>query len=171
MKRKQGSILFLKLVVLLIGIPVLALCIFWLPGAASRDAIVHPETAYLQYPFLLYAYALCIPFFIALYQAFKLLTFIHNGEAFSRMSVRTLKIIKHCAISISILMAVGIIACIALFQGKEDITGVIMLGLLTIFASSVIATIAFVLQKLFLETTDLLPSKDHLLNCPEDGII
>jgi hypothetical protein len=38
MKRKQGSTIFLKVVIFLIGITVFALCIFWLPGIASRDA-------------------------------------------------------------------------------------------------------------------------------------
>jgi hypothetical protein len=37
LKRKQGSTIFLKGVVFLIGIAVLAVCIFALPGVASRD--------------------------------------------------------------------------------------------------------------------------------------
>ena len=100
MKRKQGSTIFLKVVIFLIGIAVLAVCIFGLPGVASRDAAAHPETAYLQYPFLVYAYVLCIPFYVALYQAFKLLTYIDKNKAFSELSVRALRYIKYCAITI-----------------------------------------------------------------------
>ncbi|MBP1079706.1 hypothetical protein JOC74_000194 [Bacillus capparidis] len=62
MKQKSGSTIFLKVVVFLIGIVVLALCIFLLPEIASRDAEANPETAYLQYPFLVCAYVLSIPF-------------------------------------------------------------------------------------------------------------
>jgi len=91
MKRKQCSTIFLKVVIFLIGITALALCIFWLPWIASRDGEANPETAYLQYPFLVCAYVLAIPFFVALYQAFKLLTYIDKNKVFSELSVRALR--------------------------------------------------------------------------------
>lgn len=91
MTRKQCSTIFLKVIIFLIGITVLALCIFWLPWIASRDGEANPETAYLQYPFLVCAYVLAIPFFVALYQAFKLLTYIDKNKVFSELSVRALR--------------------------------------------------------------------------------
>lgn len=148
-KRKRGSTNFLKVVVFLIGIVVLALCIFGLPGIASRDAEANPETAYLKYPFLVCAYVLSIPFFVALYQAFKLLTYIDRNKAFSELSVRALRYIKYCAITISVLIVLGIIFVILFIEG--DRAGVIMLGLICTFASSVIATFAAVLQRLLQE--------------------
>ncbi|MFC0393996.1 DUF2975 domain-containing protein [Paenibacillus mendelii] len=66
---KQGSTFFLKIAVFIAGTPVLALCIFGLPWIAAKDAAAHPETAYLQYPFLIGAYITVTPFFVALYQA------------------------------------------------------------------------------------------------------
>lgn len=60
LKRKQGLTIFFKVVVFLIGITVLTLCIFGLPEIASRDAEANPETAYLQYPFLVCAYVLSL---------------------------------------------------------------------------------------------------------------
>ncbi|MGM0878679.1 MAG: DUF2975 domain-containing protein [Bacillota bacterium] len=158
MKRKQGSTIFLKVVIFLIGITVLALCIFWLPGIASRDAEANPETAYLQYPFLVCAYVLSIPFFVALYQAFKLLTYIDRNKAFSELSVRALRYIKYCAITISILIVVGIILVVIFIEG--DLAGVIGLGLMCTFASSVIATFAAVLQKLLKEAIDIKSEND-----------
>jgi hypothetical protein len=155
MKRKQGSTIFLKVVIFLIGITVLALCIFWLPGIANRDAEANPETAYLQYPFLVCAYVLSIPFFGALYQAFKLLTYIDRNKAFSELSVRALRYIKYCAITISIVIVGGIIISIVIFYRSEDITGIIMLALISIFASNVIATFAAVLQKLLKEAINI----------------
>jgi hypothetical protein len=158
MKRKQGSTIFLKVVIFLIGITVLALCIFWLPGIASRDAEANPETAYLQYPFLVCAYVLSIPFFVALYQAFKLLTYIDRNKAFSELSVRALRYIKYCAITISILIVVGIIFVVLFIEG--DVAGVIGLGIMCTFASSVIATFAAVLQKLLKEAIDIKSEND-----------
>ena len=46
-------------------------------------------------------YVSAIPFYVALYQAFKLLSYIDKNQAFSELSVRALKNIKICAITIS----------------------------------------------------------------------
>ena len=152
MKFKQGSTIFLKVVVFLMATPVLALCLFWLPGVASRDAAANPETAYLQYPFLVCSYGLAISFFIALYQTFKLLTYIDANKAFSELAVHALKVIKYCAITISIFIVLAIVF-IALFM-EGDIAGVIMSGLIGTLASSIIAAFATLLQKLLKEALD-----------------
>ena len=52
---KRGSTLFLKIAVILIGIPVLALCIFLLPQIANvhlKNA-ANPDWAYMIYPILI----------------------------------------------------------------------------------------------------------------------
>ena len=97
---KRCSTIFLKLAVILIGIPVLALCIFWLPGIKCRIIQV------CYYPILIGVYATAISFFFALYQALKLLSYIDKNKAFSELSVKALKNIKYCAITISIIYAV-----------------------------------------------------------------
>ncbi|MBN3523019.1 DUF2975 domain-containing protein [Paenibacillus apiarius] len=161
---KQGSTLFLKIAVFIIGTPVLALSIFWLPGIAARDAAAHPETAYLQYPFLIGAYITVTPFFVALYQALKLLSYIDQNKAFSELSVRALKYIKYCAITISTLIVVGIISGVILIAGEsEDITGFISLGLMFTFASMVIAVFAAVLQRLLQEAIDIKSENDLIV--------
>ncbi len=91
---------------------------------------------------------LCIVYsiFVALYQAFKLLTYIDKNKSFSELSVSSLRYIKYCAITISILIVLEIIFLAIFIEG--DRPGVIMLGLIGTFASSVIATFTAVLQKL-----------------------
>lgn len=148
MIRKQASIVFLKAVLVLMGAAVLALCIFWLPGVAGRDAAAHPETAYLQYPFLACAYVLCVPLFTVLYQSFKLLSYVARNQASSELSFRALKVIQYCAIAVCLAIALGIMGVIGFAKG-EDITGVMMLGLLCVLASSVVAALANVLQQPF----------------------
>jgi len=160
MQLKKGSTVFLKVVVFLIGLAVLAVCLFGLPAIASRDAAKHPDTAYLQYCFLGFVFVLCIPFYTALYQAFKLLTYIDRNQAFSTISIKALKYIKYCSCTIGILIVLGIIISIALFYGNEDITGIIMLALISILASSVIAAFAAVLQKLLQKALDLKSEND-----------
>jgi len=155
MKHKKGSTIFLKSVIMLLGIPVLALGLFWLPGIASRDAAAHPESSYLSYLFLLYVYALCIPYFTALYQAYRLLMNIDQHKAFSKSSVRTLRTIKNCALTIVAGLVLGIASIMIMFTGKEDITGIITLTLISIFVTSTIATFAAVLHRLLQKAIDL----------------
>lgn len=141
---KQGTTLFLKIAVILIGIPVLALCIFWLPSFAH----------YLNYPVLIGVYAAAISFFFALYQALKLLNYIDKNKAFSELSVNALKNIKYCAITISILYA-GFIPFLFPIAEADDAPGLVAFPCIIIFTSSVIAVFAALLQKLLKEAIDI----------------
>src|SRR5690554_5533857 len=105
---KQGSTLFLKIAVVIIGIPVLVLCVFLLPAIAKSAAEGSSEMAYVLYGILLVMYLSAIPFFGALYQAFRLLNYIDENKAFSELSVKALKNIRNYATSISILYVVGL---------------------------------------------------------------
>lgn len=86
---KIATTLFMKIAVILIGIPVLALCIFLVPELA--DAVsdylgVHS----IKYIIFILLYGGALPFYFALYQTFKLLSYIDKNIAFSELSVRAL---------------------------------------------------------------------------------
>ncbi|GAA0600601.1 hypothetical protein GCM10009001_16320 [Virgibacillus siamensis] len=94
---KRGSTLFLKIAVIVIGIPVLALCIFLLPKIgyeAIEQVQKGSELAYIVIGILFVMYAATIPFYMALYQALKLLSYIDRRRAFSIDSVSALKKIR-----------------------------------------------------------------------------
>lgn len=154
---ERGTTLFLKVAVFLIGITVLALCIFLLPWLANYTAEMYPEFAYLQYPILFGLYITAIPFFIALYQALKLLNYIDNNNAFSELSVKALKYIKYCAVTISILYVIGIIF---LMSQNASQPGIAVIGLTIIFTSAVIAVFTAVLQKLLKNALDIKSEND-----------
>lgn len=138
---KQGSTLFLKGTVAAITLAVLAICVFVLPvGIRAEDAGGYR-------PIIQGLYIPAIPFFIALYQAMKLLGYIDNDKAFSNLSVASLKVIKNCAIAISALFAAAMPYTFTVAD-RDDAPGVILIGLVIIFASLVIAVFAAVLQKL-----------------------
>jgi heme/copper-type cytochrome/quinol oxidase subunit 1 len=147
MKVKRGSTTFLKVIIFLIGIAVCALCIYWLPEAARRDAIERPGD-YSLYPLLVCAYGICIAFSVALYQAFKLLTYIERNNAFSELSLQSLNVIKKCAFTVIffILLAIVYLRVRVLFTG-DDAAGPIAIGLIGILATSIIAAIVDALQK------------------------
>jgi hypothetical protein len=157
---KHGSTLFLKIALFLIGSPVLALCIFglvWLPNNPAN-----PEYAYMLYPIVIGMYVATIPFFVALYQAFKLLSYIDNNQAFSELSVKSLKKIKFCAITISGLFVV-ILPFVFLVADLDDAPGLIIIGMVPIFGSMVIAVFAAVLQRLLQEAIDIKSENDLIV--------
>ncbi|WP_260285556.1 DUF2975 domain-containing protein [Peribacillus aracenensis] len=159
---KLGTTLFLKIAVILIGLPVLALCIFFVPEIANFAAELYPDMTYLKYLVLIDLYASAIPFYFALYQAFKLLSYIDKNKAFSELSVRALKTIKNCAITISGLYVVGM-PLFYLIAEMDDAPGIILIGMVVIFASLVIAVFAAVLQRLLQEAIDIKSENDLIV--------
>ncbi|MGE6611154.1 DUF2975 domain-containing protein [Peribacillus sp. NPDC076916] len=159
---KLGTTLFLKIAVFLIGLPVLALCIFFVPEIANFAAELYPDMTYLKYLVLIDLYASVIPFYFALYQAFKLLSYIDKNKAFSELSVRALKTIKNCAITISGLYVVGM-PLFYLIAEMDDAPGIILIGMVVIFASMVIAVFAAVLQRLLQEAIDIKSENDLIV--------
>lgn len=156
---KNGSTLFLKLFVILLGIPVLALCIFLVPKIADYMAVLYPDMPVLKYLVYIGLYVTAIPFYFALYQAFKLLNYIDHNNAFSDLSVKALNTIKKCAISISVFYVLDM-PLFYLFAERDDAPGVIILGLMMIFASMVIAVFAALLQKLLQEAINIKTEND-----------
>ena len=83
--------LFLKIAVILLGVPVLALCIFLVPELADVSVELLPEFVFIKVLVYIVFDASAIPFFFALYQAFKLLRNIDKNKAFSDVSGRSFK--------------------------------------------------------------------------------
>ncbi|MGP4060313.1 DUF2975 domain-containing protein [Halobacillus litoralis] len=156
---KHGTTLFLKLAVILIGMPVLALCIFFVPGIADYAGEVFPDIAFMKYLVFVYLYVTAIPFYFALYQAFKLLNYIDNNKAFSDLSVKALKVIKHCAITISVLYVI-FMPLLYIIAEADDAPGLIVIGMVIIFASTVISVFAAVLQRLLQDAIHIKSEND-----------
>lgn len=155
----RGSTLFLKAAVVLIGIPVLALCIFAVPEIANYAVELYPELSFLQALVYIVFYATAIPFYLALYQAYKLLCYIDGNQAFSELSVHALRNIRNCAFTLSGLYVLGL-PIFYLLAERDDAPGIIVIGLVIIFAAIVIAIFAAVLQKLLQEAIDIKSEND-----------
>lgn len=149
---RQGKITFLKLAIIIMAIVVLSLCIFWLPWLARNAAEMNPEYAYLRYPVLIGVYITVIPFYIALYQALKLLNYIESKNAFSKLSVSSLKCIKYCAITIIILYVIGLT-----FLGFQKALhpSITIIILIIIFAAVNIALFIDVLKELLMNALEI----------------
>src|SRR4030095_4404331 len=99
-------------------------------------------------PFILYGYAASIPFFIALYKAFKLLGYIGQNKAFSLHSVMTLSSIKYCAIILSILIVMAGLYIRISHNKDDDPAGFLAMCIVTTFVSIVVAAAAAIFEKI-----------------------
>ena len=143
-----------------IGIVALAIMIRF-PLTEGRAANLDLFSIYSD-PFILYGYAASIPFFIALYKAFKLLGYIGQNKAFSLNSVRTLSSIKYCAIALSILIVMAGIY-IRIFHNKDDDpAGFLAICIVTTFVSLVVATAVAVFEKILQNGMDIKSENEQL---------
>jgi hypothetical protein len=156
---KQSSTLFLKGVLIFIGLLVLALSIFGLPSLTKGAALEFPPIAPLRDAILAGLYVTTIPFFIALYQAFKLLNYIDRNMAFSQLSADALKYIKYCALTMSGLYMLGM-PVVFLVAEWDDAPGLVIIGFLAACSPIVIAVFAAVLQKLVQSAIDIKSEND-----------
>jgi len=146
---KQSSTIFLQVVIVIIGILALAIMIRF-PSTEGRAENLDLFSIYFD-PFILYAYAASIPFFIALYKAFTLLGYIGQNKAFSLNSVRALRSIKYCTIVLSIFIVMAGLY-IRIFHNKDDDpAGFLAMCIVTTFVSIVVATAAAVFEKKILQ--------------------
>ncbi|MBY7124348.1 MULTISPECIES: DUF2975 domain-containing protein [Bacillus] len=156
---KQVTTLFLKLAIVFIGIVVLALCIFLVPKIGNFAGELYPAIAYMKSLVLIDIYVATIPFYFALYQVFKLLSYIDKNKAFSELSVKSLKNIKYCALTIGTIYLLGM-PLYYLMAKKIDPPSFITIGLIIIFTSILVAIFAAVLQKLLQEAINIKSEND-----------
>ena len=157
MRMKQGSTLFLKIVISLIGIVTLA-GLIWFPQTEGRAAHLDLFSIYRD-PLIIYGFIASIPFFIALYHGIKLLSYVDQNKVFSQSAVQAVRSIKYCAITLSGFIVLGILY-IRLFAHGEDAAGPTAVGIFTTFASIVIATAAAVFERLLQNAVDLKSEND-----------
>jgi hypothetical protein len=90
---KRSPTIFLQPVIMLIAVGAIA-PMLWEPHIEGRNAHATLFEIYFKDPFLAYAYIGSAPFFLALYQAFKVLGYIGQDKAFSQAAVKALRTIK-----------------------------------------------------------------------------
>jgi hypothetical protein len=154
---KRSSTIFLQLVIVLIGIGALAL-LLWEPRIEGRNVHSTNFEIYFKDPFLAYAYIASIPFFVALYQAFKMLGYAGRNKIFSPAAVKALRTIKYCAVAI-----IGFVAGAEIFimlGNSDDRAGGVFMGILFTFGSIVIAVAAAMFERILQNAVDMKSEND-----------
>ena len=155
---KRSLTIFLQIVIVLIGIGALVF-LLWEPHIEGRNLHATPFQIYFNDPFLVWAYTGSIAFFVALYQAFKLLGYVGRNEVFSQRSVKALRTIQYCA-KVIVGFIVAAEAYLFIARPGDDIAGGVFMGLLLIIVSGVIATAADVFVKLLQSALDVKSEND-----------
>ncbi len=156
---KKSSTLFLQAVLILIGIGALAL-LLWEPHLEGRNVNATLFEIYFKDPFLAYAYTGSIAFFVALFQAFKVLGYVRQNKTFSPVTVKAFKTIKYSAITLVGFIVGAEIYIWTVMRGKDDIAGGVAMGLILIFVSTIVATVAAVFEKTLQSAVDMKSEND-----------
>lgn len=156
----RSSTLFLQVVLVLIGIGALAL-LLWEPHLEGRNAHATVFEVYFKDPFLALVYAGSTPFFIALYQAFKVLGYARQNKVFSPEVVKALRTIQYCALAIIGFVVVEEIFILLMSNGDNDNPGApIFMGLFVVFGSIVVAAAAAMFSRILQNAVDLKSEND-----------
>ncbi|OGR42753.1 MAG: hypothetical protein A2X35_01475 [Elusimicrobia bacterium GWA2_61_42] len=136
---KRSPAIFLQAVVVLIGAGALGFML-WEPHIEGRNAQATLFEIYFKDPFLAYAYIGSIPFFAALYQAFKVLGYAGQDKVFPQAAVKALRTIKYCALATIGFVALGEIFIV--LGESDDRAGGVFMGVLITFGAIVAAAAA-----------------------------
>lgn len=137
--------LFLKATLILLALPILAICLVGFPFLVMHTT--ECALAWTLYGIGALLYSTATAYFMALYQALKLLNFIDDNSAFSYDSVTALKKIKWSGLVITGLYAISM-PLLYIIAEHDDAPGVIIIGLVLGGAALVISIFATVLQQL-----------------------
>jgi hypothetical protein len=140
------STILLQAVIVLIGMGALAFML-WEPHIEGRNAHATLFEVYFQDPFLAYAYLASIPFFVGLYQAFKLLGHAGENKVFSPAAVKALRTIKYCAIALIGLVVLSVVFMLFEDPVDDDRPQGVFLRLLVAVPSIVVATAAAMFER------------------------
>lgn len=154
---KRSSTRFLQTVIVLLAIGALAL-LLWEPQIEGRNKHATMFEIYFTDSFLAYVYLGSIPFFVALYQAFKALGYAGQNQIFSPAAVKALLTIKYCAIAIIGFVAVSVI--FFLFSDPDDRPAGVFMRILIVFPSIVVAAAAAVFERILQNAVELKSEND-----------
>lgn len=158
-RMRRGSTHFLRFFIFLLGAAVLALCVFALPSMSQGGAEEFPEARLAVFLIVAGLYASALPFFLALWQALKLLDSIDRNTAFSESSVTALRNIKRCAIVISAIYA-AFLPLLLPIGAADDAPGLLVFGAALAFVPVTVAVFAAVLERLLRNAIEIKSEND-----------
>lgn len=155
---KRYSTLILRLAIFIAGAIVLAICSGALWTVIKMDS--SSEYYVLSYVLLIGTCSAAAPFFIALYQSFKLLRLIDTHRAFTELSAKALKVITRTAFIEFLMCTIVGLPFLYIVAEKDDAPGLIILGMVISGAAFTLYMLASVLHRLLLDAVHLKSEND-----------
>lgn len=128
----KNALRIVQYIIVLLGLIILLFLVIE-PHFEGRNDNASVYTIYFNDPFLLFVYVASIPFFVGLYNAYKVTGRLSRGQSASSNTVRSIRIIKNCAYLTIIFALCGQI--IILQNSSDDRAGGIFMGNLVILFS------------------------------------
>ncbi len=148
----RGPFWVLRGMVVIVGLIVLALCVFALPSAWQGGPAEFPAARTAVLMIIAGLYATSIPFFISLFYSLQWINLVDKNQAFTPLSVETLKKIKYTWTIISVLYLGGWPLLYPIAEA-DDAPGLIIFGLIIALVPVAITSFVALLEKLFQEKT------------------
>ncbi|SEJ44377.1 Protein of unknown function [Bhargavaea ginsengi] len=158
---KRGSTLFLKLTLVVMGLPVLAVVLQL--GIEVSLALIRGEALlFAEWGLFAVLAGSAVPYLMALREAWRLLGLIDNRGAFSEPAILALRKIHHCAATVAILFALGVPVFVELAR-IEEAPGLVVIGMGIVGISVVIAVFSAVLGHLLKQVISIRTENEFIV--------
>ncbi len=151
-----------RVIVYLAAFAVFSVCAILLPEIGREEARANPNAGSVL-PFIIGAWVLSVPVFMALSETLKILKYVDQNIAFSNLTVTAIRNIKKYALIFGAMVltaAISVVIIVHNIDPSEDTPPVLMFGTVLSFTSIVIATFAATLQRLLHDALNLKEEND-----------
>lgn len=142
-----------------LSILVLLLSVFGLPEIWKGGSQEFPSASIALFFIMIGMYVTLIPFFIGLWNGYKLLGQIDKEDIFSNLSVSFVGNIKYCSFAISVLYVFGVPLLFPIAEA-DDAPGIIIFGAIVACIPVTIFVFSTILEKLLKKVILMKSEKD-----------
>ena len=142
---KKIPTVFLQVLIALIGIGALS---FLIREPQTEGVNAHATLFQMYFSlFVAYVYIASIPFFVALYQAIKMLGYARQDKEFSQESLKAVRTMKLCGL---VMIGFAVVSVIFMIGGDpDDRPGGVFMRLLITLLSATIASVGAMFERIF----------------------
>ncbi len=156
----KSSTRLLKATLAFMGLIVLAIAIFAFPSLYKGARAEFPMASISILVIMTVLYLVIIPYFIVLWQSWKLLTLIDQNLGFSAFSISAFKNIKNASLVGGLLLMCGFVPFLFPIADADDAPGLIIYWFFLACIPFIVSVFAAVLEMLFQNAVDMKSEND-----------
>ena len=152
---KKGSTMLLKITLVFMTLIVLVLAVFALPNIYKGALIEFPGVPNVVLGIIIAMYAVTVPYFLVMWQSWKLLILIDQNKGFSEFSIKAFRSIKFASLVGGLILMIGFVPLLYPIAQLQDAPGLLVIGFAFSCIPFVVAIFASLLEKLFQNALDM----------------